>query len=346
MTATAAHAPIRQSFAATYDHCPKSAELSSRYDAASHAIGRGTVLHAFACRVVNECIAANERTYDPDKGRELMEAMIAESSEAIDAPEFDVLMGLAWKFCAEHVFDVENIVDVEEQYTAHVGGVTLTGRPDFVSICQGVAEVHDYKTAFAVDPESEIGGTFQGRFYAKLILDAYAHVDQVVLVWDYVRWGEPRTATVSRYELDGIDRYLTALVARVTRSRTEDDWPAVPGSWCSICPAPEECPLLRAERRDGAPTDVEMAGEYGKQILVTEALLKQRKEQLRAWCAEHGPLHVGDGDFGFTISADSDRVIDKLLLREAMEAVGLEWRAFFKTVKGSTAFKHRKAKSA
>ncbi len=345
MSATTAPT-IRQSFAATFDRCPQAANLSQSYPgASSHAQARGTLLHKLACWIVETCIARNERVHDPDDAKERMRVLAVESGLPVGAEEFDVLMGLAWKFAAEHQFDIENIVDLEEQYTSEVAGVTITGRPDVVEIVDRVATVRDYKTSFVIDPEADLDGTFQARFYAKLIFDAYPHVHAVRLSWEYVRWGAIREALIGREDLPELELYLEALVKRIVRSRARDEWPAVPGSWCSICPAPDECPLVLAERRDGAPTDTDLAIEYGKQAVAMEALLKLRKKQLRDWCGEHGGLVIGDMEWGFTLGSDSERVIDKPALRDAMEAVGLDWHAFFQTVKGSSTFKARKVKA-
>lgn len=336
---------IRQSFAATYDHCPQSARFSELYPgASSHAQARGTLLHLLACRVVAVCIDRGQQAYDPDAAKELMRELITESTLAISAEEFDVLMGLAWKFAAEHVFDVANIVDLEEEYRSEIAGVIVHGRPDVVEIAEQIATVRDYKTSFVIDPEADMDGTFQGRLYAKLIFDAYPHVHTVRLAWEYVRWDAIRETLIARSDLPAIELYLDTLVKRIVASRDRDEWPAVPGSWCSICPAADECPLLLAERRDGAPTTAEMAQAYADQTVTMEALVTLRKKQLRAWCDEHGPLEVGDMEFGFTVTSGSDRVIDKRELRDAMELVGLDWAAFFQHVNGSTQFKARKRK--
>lgn len=338
---------VRQSFAATYDSCPQAASLSERYPGvSSHAQARGTLLHKLACWLVDSCMERGVRMHEPDLAKERMQALVVESGLPVSAEEFDVLMALAWKFAMEHEFDIENIVDLEEEYRSEVAGVVITGRPDVVEIADRVATVRDYKTSFVIDPESDMDGSFQGRFYAKLIFDAYPHVHVVRLCWEYVRWGAVREALIERSDLPALEVYLESLVRRIARSRATGEWPAVPGSWCSICPAPHECPLLTAERRDGAPTTPQMADEYGKQAVALEALLKLRKKQLRAWCDEHGPLPVGDMEWGFSITSGSERVIDKAQLRDAMEAMGLEWHAFFQTVKGSTAFKAHKVKAA
>lgn len=257
-----------------------------------------------------------------------------------------MLMGLAWKFCDTHTFNIDKIVDLEEEYTTEVDGLTLTGRPDVLEIDGRVATVRDYKTGWAIDPETELRGSFQGRWYAKLVFDNYPQIHTVRLVWEYERWSQTREVAIEKSDLPDIDAMLAALAARIRRSRLTDDWPATPGKWCSLCPSPQRCPIPDQYRGEGLVTSPESAQAVGELLLTIDAIAAKAKKSLRAWCDEHGGFEIGGMRFDFQASADSERVIDKDALRAAMTQAGLEWNDFFKTVKGSTVFKARKIKAA
>jgi PD-(D/E)XK nuclease superfamily len=335
---------VRQSFAALYDSCPRAALFSiSEGEHSTHPQARGSIAHEFKRRVVAECIENGEATYPVEMAKPLMVEVIERSGLSIPAAEFDMLMGLAWKFCETHTFDVTKIVDLEEEYTTDIDGLFLTGRPDLLEIDGRVATVRDYKTGWAIDPETELRGSFQGRWYAKLVLDNYPQIHTVRLVWEYERWTQTREVSITREDLPDIDAMLTTLIARIRHSRLQDDWPASPGKWCSLCPSPQKCPIPSDYRGEGLVTSPESAEAIGELLLSLEAIRALAKASLRAWCDEHGPIEIGGMRFDFKPTADSERVIDKDALRDQMKRAGLKWGDHFKTVKGSTQFKARKA---
>jgi hypothetical protein len=309
----------------------------------THAQARGTIMHTFSQRVIEECIENQEKLYPTEMAKPLMVEVIEQSGLPISAPEFDTLMALAWKFVANHQFEWDRVVDMEENYTTEIDGVLFTGRPDLVEIEDRVAIVTDYKTGWAIDPETELKGSFQGRAYTKQILDAYPQIHTVRLLWEYQRWDKQREVVLTRSDLPDIEAMLKSLVARIGRSRETDDWPASPGKWCALCPAPQKCPIPDMYRGNGLVTDDATAKEIAELLLALGAIQKTSKDSLRAWCGEHGPVEVGGMLFDFRAAADQDRVIDKDLLREAMDDVGLDWRDHFKLVKGSTVFSAKKA---
>jgi hypothetical protein len=343
---SATETTVRQSFAALYDSCPHAAMLSEgERGFSTHPQARGTIMHAFSQKVIEECCENSEPMYPTEMAKPLMVEVIQESGLPVSAPEFDTLMALAWKFCSLHQFDIEHVVDLEENYTTEIAGVLFTGRPDLVLIEDRVATVKDWKTGWAIDPETELKGSFQGRSYAKQIFDAYPQVHMVRLIWEYQRWDKQREVVLTRSDLPDIEAMLTSVVRRIVRSREVGEWPASPGKWCALCPAPSECPIPSKYRGDGQVTDADSAVEIGTLLVALDALAKASKKSLRAWCGEHGPVVVGDLTFDFKAAGDSERVIDKDTLRAAMQSAGLKWEDYFKTVKGSTTFAPRKAEA-
>jgi hypothetical protein len=340
---TTATTTVRQSFAATYDNCPHAAMLSlGEGDFSTHAQARGTIMHSFAQAVIEECIANGEKMYPTEMAKPLMVEIIQGSGLPIPAPEFDNLMALAWKFCAHRQFEIDLVVDLEETYSTDINGVTFTGKPDLVEIDDRVAIVTDWKTSFAIDPATELQGSFQGRSYAKQIFEAYRQVHTVRLIWEYQRWDKTREVVLTRSDLADIDAMLSTLMARITRSRETGEWPASPGKWCALCPAPQKCPIPSGYRGDGQVTDDASAQEVANLLVAIDALRASAKKTLRAWCGEHGPVTVGDLLFDFEAAPDFDKAIDKAALKLAMEDVGLDWRDYFKLEKGSTKFAARK----
>lgn len=343
---------VSATFAKTYDACPHSAMLGRKYRAVGQELNRGSVMHDFACSVAARCVASNLTTFPTVDGARLMEHAIADSDDHVDLEQQDTLLLLADTFTATHLFAPDLIVDVEGELSALIAGsvqlhpgepradfeVRIVGRIDVLQVDGDTATVTDYKTAYGVEPESKVGGTVQGVTYAVLVLENLPLVNRVKLQWDYVRWGDRgiREVTILREQLPELKRKLALRLGRIVKSRVRDQWPAMPGAHCVICPAQQECPLLLAERRDAPPIDRSMAHAYGDSIVVMKALLKKRNAQVRAWIVEHGPLDIGNDRFELTLDADSFRIDDDA--KAAMEAAGIDWRPYAKHVKGSSRF--------
>lgn len=347
---------ITATFAAAYDGCPHSAMLDKQLGAVGYQLHRGTIAHDFATRVTTFCVGSGQRWMPTDAGHALMVRLIGDSDEPINTEEQDMLLELAETFCVSHEFDADSIVDMEAEYATTVDGsvqirpgqprepfsVLLVGKPDLIERSGSTLTVTDYKTAYGVEPESKISGTFQGRVYGLLGLDAFPDVETVRLRWDYLRFGERgiREAEIHRDQAPALREYLSLRAAKIVKSRARNSWPAIPGSWCSRCPATERCPKLKADGRIGVPIDRAGAQAYADSILAAEALIKDRKKGLRAYVVEHGQVTSGDQMFDLSLGKDSYRIDDDA--REAMERAGIDWKPFAQRQKGSTSFRHHK----
>lgn len=350
---------ISATFAGHYDECPKAAQLSREVKAVGAPLSRGTLLHDFAAAVVARCYARDETGIGTEEAVELMDMMLADTTLAIPLSEQDTLRKLAVTFALSHEFDPYRIVDLESEHSTVLEGsvqlkpgqertpfaVDLVGRMDLVELVHDTVIVTDYKTAWAVDPESAIRGTVQGRVYAVLAFDRFPDAQRVKLVWDYVRFGEKgiREVTIDRTELAELRHGLELVAARIVHARDAENWPAVPGDHCARCPAPDRCPILLADRRDGAPIDRAMATSYAKQARAMDTLVSLRKKQLKAYVKEHGPVDIDGGTYAFTIGEDTYRIDENS--KAAMEEADIDWRAFAKPVKASSRFGFQKEKS-
>jgi hypothetical protein len=131
--------------------------------------------------------------------------------------------------------------------------------------------VDDYKSGYAVPPEGEFEDSWQTKFYALLLcfgtpVESVDGVERPLpsygkeIQWVRVRELYPRLAPsggslrevrtmYSRQQLadwlPDVDMLAADLMARL------ESWkfPAVPGSHCSTCPSPSECPLPTVLRR-------------------------------------------------------------------------------------------------
>lgn len=213
------------------------------------------------------------------------------------------------KWAHDNQFDVMNLVDVEKKLTAKVaypnpnGGWVereITGTSDALLI-EGQYDEHgivlDWKDMWKLPPETEIGfgGYFQQRFYALLIFANYPTVSQVTLREFYVRFSQPREATLHRemHEHE-IREEVSALLEQFDRCVEENLWVPSPGQHCGICPMPQKCPIHPEARGSGRITSQREAAQTAAEFVVAQAIVKQKREQLGPWVEMNGPVPVRD----------------------------------------------------
>lgn len=75
-----------------------------------------------------------------------------------------------------------------------------------------------------------------------------------------------------------------------------EQWAATPGHICDDCPAATLCPIAEETRyHAGAIHDEAVATKMALEITAIESKLKLMKTALKGWCAEAGPVPLGDG---------------------------------------------------
>lgn len=187
--------------------------------------------------------------------------------------------------------------------------------------------------------------------------------NRVRVTEDYPRYlnadGEVRSqsAEITRTEAHDFLVDLARLVDRVGQAVDEDEWPAVPGSHCGICPAWSECPLAEAvrvasfdpdgskQKEDGGLESPEDAAEAVERWTFLQGLVKAEAKRIRAWIAERGPVPLG---------ADQEVVLDVQTSQstdhDALAVAAMSGQPFnlaeFRRERTSTVMKRRKRRAA
>lgn len=230
-------------------------------------------------------------------------------SDFVNLP-MEAIKDLRWivvKFANDNAFDIENLVDVEQRLSAPItypdgkGGAvqrTLTGQLDALFVTGERSEefvVLDFKSGWGIPGPTSVGfdGYFQQRFYAWLVFKNFPSAEKVTLREFYVRFSEPREATVFRSEIDDVEADLSSLAERFDRAHHEANYPPSPGVHCqALCARPSACPIFPGVRKEGSITNGQQAKRVAKEITVARAALKNRTEALSAWTSVHGPEEV------------------------------------------------------
>ena len=212
------------------------------------------------------------------------------------------------KWAHDNSFDVARLVDVEQRLEGEVryphpsGGSVprrLSGKLDAVFLEETDdqhAIVVDWKDTWGMPPQTEVSfeGYFQQRMYAFLIFRNYPGVEKVTLREFYVRFSEPREASLTREDEPELHSELAALAERFDRAWEERLFPASPGKHCGWCVRPGACPIPDFARSDGRVIDEGRAVDLARQLIVGDQVVKGARAALRAWAENHGPIPVKD----------------------------------------------------
>lgn len=246
------HPTLRQSLLASFDACPLSAKLDLEYSRgwSGHPQARGTIFHRFAAKALKWMVENQENQIDPEDALTLLRETLRQH----DVPDRDVVAipfsevkDLRWvvvKWAHENVFDIKNLVSIEDRMSAkiHYPGPNgeaveriFTGQPDGIFLPQpDWAVILDWKCTWALPSVNEISesGYFQQRGYGFLLMRMFPQIERVTLRETYVMKKDEvteaapvREATVFRSELDAIEGEIAALAERFDRAVENGEWP-------------------------------------------------------------------------------------------------------------------------
>lgn len=227
-------------------------------------------------------------------------------TELVNLPMSEVkdLYWVVKKWARDSEFDVRALYSVEERLRARVpygdfGRIEreLTGQTDVLLRPEPThVVVLDWKDTWGIPGPTELGhkGYFQQRFYAWLIMNQpeFRRVEQVTLREFYVRYSEPREATITRLDLDDITAELGALAERFDRCYEENTWVPTAGKHCNFCMRPSACPIPVFARDEGRIIDMARATQVAQSLLVAEKVVKDNRKALRAFSDVKGAIPV------------------------------------------------------
>lgn len=316
------------------DRCQRGAYLYVRHNGGppSHQMDRGSAFHVFAAKATAVMVANNERRIPPVLARTLMQETLEEHPEwTIPLSECDGLREMAYHFAMGIEIDPEVVAVVEQKFLLNLDGHVLSGVIDYAELHDGRAVVRDYKTSFYARPRTGGEGyeaSFQGRFYACLLMfgqpvsrsgellpclgDRLTYVD---VGERYPRYLEDdgtmltRSYGMTRLQCEEVRDDLARMARHLDHSFETGDWPAVPGSHCSMCPVEPACPLPRELRGYGGIQNLEQAQEASEWLDRTEAEVKLLKREIKAFAVENGGFQYGtDLEWAFvpTTTTDTD----------------------------------------
>lgn len=272
----------------------------------------GSLAHQCYDAYFQHCLEQNRQTditHMPVLARKIYDSQRAEYAKKrkpylSEAQFAQVVETLLVPFAASHLVDGETLAETEQRIAITdtmqqcdwmAGNVWFRGVLDTLYFTsEDTAEVHDYKTGFAMDPNP-----LQFDIYAWLVFALYPAVKAVKCVFDYTRFGILRDSEYSRDDFDAIDARVRELCAMI---EADTEMPPCPGMHCLTCDYGHVCEA-KAEMPGAIVTDDD-ARKAVEAISLYERDLKAAKDKLRPWCTEHGTVEVNGVAWGFHESGD------------------------------------------
>jgi PD-(D/E)XK nuclease superfamily len=317
---------IRQSLLRSFYECPLRAvnEIEHTAGNVGESADLGSALHAVVAEVLRTLCRTGEAQMPHQESVEVLYEVVNAGPWVLSPESHDWLRQMVLNFC-ELEIRPERILRIEEQLSTAIvcpDGVTriLTGTPDLLVADPGDPPgvvIEDYKSSLGVprNPRSmpaegepivgeqylHEGGHTQLRIYGLLAMRTYPRVQFATLRQRNLRWnGPPREASITRDQLEHVERQVGLLLMQVDTARNGDPLGLVrprPGAWCARrCPIARACPVPAEQRGVGALETDEMADAEAARFVVVDGLRKTLLAALKARYEATGrPMLTGDG---------------------------------------------------
>lgn len=275
-------------------------------------------------------------------------------------------MAWNWSAATEaQPLNFDHLAGVELMPELRMGRWIVRGRIDRVEVVGHDAYLRDYKTSLNLPSQERFDKSFQLKFYALTwgegtidgervgegienfhIAEEYPRfLSKACLACDkFADGADPackecgereftpptlfkRRGLLGQREVADFTRAVEGLLDKLERALRDGEWPASPGSHCSTCAAPDDCPLPRQLR----PAVVTSEGEaiaLAQDVDRMEAEVKKHKAALKDYASENGEIRYGDKELGF-LTVRSNKT-DKKALEAAMQGAEIDPRSFQK----------------
>lgn len=319
----------RQSLLTAFAECPRRALLSLTVPEnlttgnVAQSADLGSAMHAIIAEILRTLYRQGATQMPTQEAIEVMYEVLAAGSWVLGPAELDDLRGLVLNFALYYEWNAGRIIALERRLTADVpcpdGKTrTITGQPDLiVADPPNGAIIVDYKSGRGRPPsprtpvaqgEPIIGvqylserGHGQLDTYGLLVMRNYSAVQRVTLRELMLRYGDRREATLTRPELEHVERQLGLTAMLLDRAITEGLGSGLarprPGAHCARrCPVARSCPVPAEQRGVGALADQAAADAEAQRYVVVDALRSAQRDAMRAYFEQTGcGLELGDG---------------------------------------------------
>lgn len=333
---------LRQTWLRVFDRCPHSGYLYLKHGGGpeSHPLFRGRAFHETVERATRACVEQGEDRIDQHTAKAILQEVLLEHEDwVIPASEMDDLRMMVFHWA--EAFTCPPVPLVEQLFHLPFGEHVVSGTMDLAWVDGDTLHIRDYKTGRSLPAQDDISGKdpVTGRpkgakaaqliIYALLLMDGHAvgrdwrlpgGVNRVDarLVFPFFSTDDglvERGLIIDRLELVEHREWLTVLLNRADAAFSRGVWPAVPGSQCGECPAPQECPVPAVLRQNAGISPYERdPQELGEELLFMEQDTKRLRKELKAYAERFGPIPIGSD-----LELSFKRVDSKRMSKEGRE---------------------------
>ena len=207
---------------------------------------------------------------------------------------------LAERWALTFELDLDSYLLSEETQILDDYGLQWT--PDLVYVKGDELHQIDWKTHWAGLSDAQVKDQFQAQVYVWQAAQKWPGFESYRFTFTYPRLGYSATAVWSRAEVDELEIIVLSRIDIIDACRKAGEWKANPGSMCLYCRL--DCPVkdhgsLDVSRVKNAAEASAIAGE----LMVFDKAAQARKNALKAWCDERGPVVCNEVEWGYS---DSD----------------------------------------
>lgn len=279
----------RRSARETFAVCPRryQGEYLQGVTNESDATRRGDVFHTSRSRYIGT-LAERKMTADADLADEVWRSVNADSMLPMTEYHDAVRLWQAWT--ERYELNLQTFYSSERAVFCKPFNCYL--RMDEVHVVDADhLRIVDAKTHWRIPPVETIRESVQTGFYATGARHLYPGFQTYELVYDFVRYNQLISVTLSAAELDEWERWVTMSDEAMDMAETTGIFPPHPGEQCGTCHVacdvadhPQAVPLRLLTLED--------AKAAAERIAVRDRDNDIDKEALKAWAKEHGPVAV------------------------------------------------------
>jgi len=301
-------------------------------EAEGDALKFGGLVHRIIAAYTKHCLECGVQT-DITEMPNIVQQCFYEKPAGLDSSRYGDVLNLAQYFADTHQAGLQTLVGCEEWVQAWLANKKhlFRGIVDRLDINGDMATITDYKTDFQLRPDSEVANDFQLAVYAWLVSREYPQVERFVVQLDFVRYNVQRGTTIEKQQLAQVEKQVLGLIGQVEKAIASGKFPAKPGQFCGWCGYSLQCPAVKDIPADVKPiAGLEDARKVAEELAVLERQVAVRKEVLKAWCKEAGPVEVNGLTWGFQrVGGMAIENIDEFV--RLMNESGLDPRPYLST---------------
>lgn len=172
----------------------------------------------------------------------------------------------------------------------------FTWIPDLVYVRPKGIEIKDWKTYYKGLTRKQALKEFQLKFYLVQALEIWPNFPTYTFTFNFVRLGYEVPITLTPDVIEKFRPEVEAILLQLEASERSGQWPAIPGSHCTLCRL--NCPVVDNPHRTKIriTTQAEFDQVAGE-ILVLEQRLKVLKKAAAGWCSQEGAQVLNGQEF-------------------------------------------------